>query len=111
MSETVQIMTGCLYCHKEYNPNMTNHYCDDCVAVCEECFILKGLWCFDFDFNSPAYKEWKERGAYGVLAKPGHKTVCGACLRAKDSPQEQLRQTLAKLKPGQLELIMKIAKK
>jgi hypothetical protein len=107
---TLDVLNTCLYCHKEYEPNIANHYCDDCVATCDTCDKIKGLWCFGFDYESEVYKIWKGRGAYGILPRAGHVTVCESCRREKE-PDLRLKAALAKLKPGQLELMLGAIKK
>jgi hypothetical protein len=107
-----KLLNTCLYCHKDYNPNLANHYFYDCLQVCEQCNNLKGIWSFRFNYESETYKQWKESGTYGQLPKTGHKKICGSCEDKNTAdPVRRLQRAVANLKPGQLELMLKATKK
>lgn len=107
------MLTECLYCKKDpFNPTpQSPHYCEDCIGTCTQCHKLKGVWEFNFDFNSEGYKKYKAAGSLGKVKLNMIKSICGQCERESDTdPIKQLQRTVAKLKPGQLELILKIQK-
>jgi hypothetical protein len=91
----------CLYCHKDIiyeNFDLSHvHYCSDCVRICIECGEMKGIWCFNFDYTSDTYKEWKATNCYGLLAAPGHKLVCGQCEQKEEEAGKQVDPKLLQL--------------
>lgn len=98
----------CLYCHKDIiyeNFDLTHvHYCSDCVQICIECEEMKGIWCFNFDYKSEAWKNWKAANCFGVPTKPMFKLVCGQCEVRQEAEEK-------KIDPALLQLMIKAVRK